>query len=212
MGFITIGDSYRQDLFFLTEEEVDRRFCKELYEGDYVWFRDFYGYAHSMSTLLGVECPLIGAGPVLMKLFDDGSLANLWGTTLVPEEFKKLKKPLVYIGVYTPTTTVRTYRMIATLAHEMRHLYQRKIGKKQKRIETGTQSLFDDNEIDADAFAMAFMRFQLSLRFYEILGAVCAGIADYCPPALIKRIHRAIIIYKDFQKNEVIKKRINKNS
>lgn len=81
-------------------------------------------------------------------------------------------QPLIHFGIYNPMSQslIGEGFMLYTIAHELRHEWQKKYHYDLyygKQNAVGIETINDPSEIDADAFAMAYMRQKTSYAISE---------------------------------------------
>ena len=115
----------------------------------------------NICTFLTIDIPNIAIGTIVPGVDPDtGELFERMATTWTPDEIPALENPLVYIGVAYPNgDPLNDMMLIANIAHELRHIWQKKVHPKRyaKTAKGYRDTLFNEAEIDADAFAIMYL-------------------------------------------------------
>ena len=126
-------------------------------------------YIKEASEILQIELPEINMVPYII---DDGINIKVVGTCSYTDNNElgyTTEKGAVHIGVYDPIKPghfLHEAIILATIIHEFRHLWQKKYHNDEyyEHNAVGIACITDISEVDADAFAMAYMQKRTSYK------------------------------------------------
>ena len=139
------------ELFYITSEEIINHQKEPLFV-----------FVIKICAKLDIEIPNIGFCDTMISINPDdmtqtGQLAITW----MPEDIPGLDKPLVYLCRNYPNgEQIKDHILFAgVIAHELRHIWQKTHHSiaYSENSKGYAESLYSPAEIDADAFAIAFM-------------------------------------------------------
>lgn len=168
-------------------------------------YQKTYDNADKISKELNIECPDIGLINQIRAIHPTTKLVSVQGAQMfTPDDSADLDTNLIMMSYedFDPL------RFEGTLAHEMRHIWQRQYQPNllnNKSIGFG-ESLSNPAEIDADAYAFNYLSKKHKISLEEAAAIICPEEKAHYKDAYYKRLNRAY----DLQKNNFFKKIIAK--
>ena len=151
---------------FYTKEEIDSIEDEETKETTKV----FYELSHEICRTLSIEEEPHLAFLNELTSIDPATFAmtRLQGMRITPDK-TNLDKDIILLVYHEATYN----KLAGTLAHELRHMWQNENNEKIQRTKAiGIDALYDEAEIDADAFAIYYM----ASRYFDFNYRECADI------------------------------------
>ena len=210
---------------FSTYEDITSGSDHSYYDdGLFSLYGKFYQVARILSSLLKITLPDIALGSRVISINEkSGELSLMDSIMYTPEDFPVLKNNLIYLGIFENAmiphepqkefNSGEVLKLCGILAHELRHIWQRKYHKQQfiKGANGMAESLHDEWEIDADAFAIASLVVYADMSYEEAGEAVCPEEKRIYPDAYKERIDRVSKYVSDIKENfrkKTLKERI----
>lgn len=154
----------------------------------------------AIAQTLHVQCPFIGLGSpnsdFKAMMFNPSELPK----TIAYKDRQKLKKNnTCYIEMYVPYIVNAEIYFEAVLAHEMRHVYQYYYNPSinRKHSSGGEEAWKHPAEVDADAFAIAYIMHKYQLSTHEAFPFVFADELIEAE-ALLIRIELANKLFEEY--------------
>ncbi len=169
-------------VFFLSEKDAIKNDDKD--------FLMLYKWARPICNALEIKCPLLTWQASITHMNDKtGEITKLSGMSYHKEDISNIPETLVMISMEERNF----YYLNATLAHELRHVWQHKQPGYTKRIHAQgiEESAKDPEEIDADAFAIWFISTSDEYTIESAAEFFCSNEKMLFPKYFDARIQRA---------------------
>lgn len=161
-------------------------------------FITLYEWARPICKALEIECPIITWTASITQQNDiTGVQTNNAGMSFHKEDIPDIPDSLIIISFESRDF----YLLNATLAHELRHVWQHKQPNYKKRIHAQgiRESAKDPEEIDADAFAIWFISTSDKYNIESAAEFFCSNEKMLYPEYFEERINRAHEIKKNIE-------------
>lgn len=194
MKSITNKAMYPPEIYYYTSKEVIEQMKED----------SIFRFVVNVCTLLSIDVPNIAIGNIMSSINPDtGEISARMATTWTPEDLPALDMPLIYIGVAYPNGKPLKDKVLLSgvVAHEIRHLWQKKYHESDyAKIAKGfIDSLDNPAEIDADAFAIAYV--SNGANMVEVAQHICKNEFETYPCALDVRLKKANEILSDIKRS-----------
>lgn len=169
-----------------------------------------FRFVVNVCTLLNTDVPNIAIGNIMPSINPDtGEVSEQMAKTWTLEDLPSLDKPLIYIGVKYPNGKPLEDNILlaGVIAHEIRHLWQKKYhASEYAEIAKGfTDSLYNPAEIDADAFAIAYVAHGSDME--KVGQHICKNEYEKYPCAFDDRLKKANEIIADMKRSAESKRK-----
>ena len=154
------------------------------------FFEILFRHAEFISDTLDVKLPDLAISSSIRCINPlDGSISNQGGITFFPDDYNDLNNIIINLSVEDSDMVL----ICGTLAHEMRHIYQKKkMPELVKKYASGyLEALNNPAEIDADAFAIKYLMKTQMMTLNQAATIICPDEKKHYPAAYRKRIERA---------------------
>lgn len=161
-------------------------------------YPELFEMSDPICTALNIPCPDIAIYEGLIPVVnpDDFSITYSSGYTYHKDEHPELSNTLMMIALRAQEDPVY---ITGVLAHELRHIFQRQYLPELGRnghAKGGIESLYHPEEIDADAYAIAYLVWH-RIGIERAGKIVCQFETEYYPEAFRQRMEKAGNLYKE---------------
>ena len=181
-------DGIKKDLYFYNPEDVPNIHpeYKEIY-------RKLFDFVIFLAKELNVECPALSIRHTITQIDSKTKTVSKQAAYLYSKhQYTNLKRTVILLALKDIDSDLY---LKGVLAHEMRHMWQDKNKPeiREKNASGFLESLTDEAEIDADAYAINYIANNcLERDFGHAADILCRFEKEHDPEAYKQRLERAI--------------------
>lgn len=161
--------------------------------------KDIYHFANHISEILNIKCPDIGFSEQIIVPDSTGGISVQGAEMYTPKDISDLDNCLIVLSLQDFDFS----RIVGTLAHEMRHIWQYNFNSEINQFHAigFSDSLIHPAEIDADGFAIWYMSKFPDISFEQAASLLCPLEESDYKDAFIARKNKAMELKKEFENN-----------